>query len=411
MPSKTCLRHTAQSSSLILSPLNPFRDPSPPVASRIDAIIRPHPSSPPPKKIIMYVNTFFVYLALVSVLALIPASAVPSDNRKHFPRSSTTNPSSHFPSLRLGAPTSRQDSQGLTLDTCEDSGECNGSRSCTSVTDNDGACGNDDTCWCIPSEGPIRCSQHYHCVPGEACAEIPDQGTICASESYIDETSGATLIRGNVIHLPPPSEDDGLSFDSCERDNECESGRSCKQARSTDPCTDTAACVCLPSKMVFCSSSSECDSGEVCADLQKSEKECASERFVDFLSDGGVCIGMHHLQHLDQSSLVYNRHRLARVLCDVNNSCATPGHMVRFNGSPMMMQTYCTRAVCTRQVMKVNSPRYRRGVRVQSHTEGLVFTAFAARYESKLEEHFLRMLIRIDGGEGGGDAIALHSKA
>ncbi|KAI0565311.1 hypothetical protein FGB62_19g046 [Gracilaria domingensis] len=108
-----------------------------------------------------------------------------------------------------------------------------------------------------------------------------------------------------------------------------------------------------------------------------------------------ICIGEHHLVHMPHDELLYSSNRVARVLCDENNSCATPGHIVMYNDKPMMMSSYCSKATCAPKIMKVNSPRYRRATRVNSHTEGLSFTAFAARYETTAEEHLLRTFVRM----------------
>lgn len=377
--------------------------------STITYCTAPSPSPPPPPVNYLYrlpslyhMSTciFFAYLSLLSIPIL----------------SATTSP---------------QDNQQLTLDTC-DGPLCTGLRTrlCTKVTDNDQTCDKASQCWCLPLGGPRYCSQHYQCVPGEACATVPDQGTICVSETYIDLTEAVTRIPGKVFHFPPNTRA-GLSYDTCERPAECGFDRSCCEPDTLALCSDAAACLCIPSQHVNCSSSTQCISGEVCTNVPDVGTVCTSETFANWRSEEGldkndttassdgssnepsdepsdasssddddgtsnqVCIGAHHLQHLHQSSLLYDHHRLARVLCDVNSSCATPGHIVRLNGSPMMMQTYCAHAPCTHKVMKVNSPRYERRLSIESHTEGLVFTTFAARYESLVEEQFLRMLIRI----------------
>ncbi|PXF48234.1 Early nodulin-12A [Gracilariopsis chorda] len=108
-----------------------------------------------------------------------------------------------------------------------------------------------------------------------------------------------------------------------------------------------------------------------------------------------ICIGVHHLSHMAYKDLIYSSHRVARVLCDKSSSCATPGHIVLYKGEAMMMRKYCTITRCVQKIMRVNSPRYSRAARVDSHTEDLSFTAFAARYESAAEEHLLRAFVRI----------------
>lgn len=101
------------------------------------------------------------------------------------------------------------------------------------------------------------------------------------------------------------------------------------------------------------------------------------------------------LAHLPPEQLVFDEHALAHVLCDRFGSCATPGHMVDYCGAVMKMATYCRAAGCARRVTRVNSPRYRQQLRVASRTDGLLYTAFAARYETRGEELALATLSRI----------------
>lgn len=112
--------------------------------------------------------------------------------------------------------------------------------------------------------------------------------------------------------------------------------------------------------------------------------------------NGTVCIDASLLTHLDASQLIFGAHRRASVLCDGHGSCATPGHMVQYAKSVMSMSTYCeTRAVCSKRVAWVNSPKFQRRLRIQSHTRGLSFTPLAARYETVLEERGLQLLVAL----------------
>lgn len=108
-----------------------------------------------------------------------------------------------------------------------------------------------------------------------------------------------------------------------------------------------------------------------------------------------TCIGADSLQDVPQHRLVYKRHQIAHVVCDMNNSCATGGHMVIFDGKAMMMSTYCDLVVCEKRIMYVNSPKWGRKVMIDSKTEGLQFTAFAARYNTVTEERVLSTLVRM----------------
>ncbi|CAN8075631.1 unnamed protein product [Agarophyton chilense] len=218
----------------------------------------------------------------------------------------------------------------------------------------------------------------------------------------------------------PVSVRKGLTGDSCKKNEDCKDGRSCAPVNTvTDmQCgerADADGCECRRDEMKSCAKSSECDSGEVCVDSGNTSAQpfcfskAAAEKDDDLTPIDGptnpnaspiaqasdVCIAVHSLQHLAGSELMYARHRLARVLCDSNLSCATPGHVVVYQGSPMMMDSYCKLAACVDRIMHVNSPRYLRALRIPSSTEGLHFTAFAARYRSNVEERVLSTAVRI----------------
>lgn len=110
---------------------------------------------------------------------------------------------------------------------------------------------------------------------------------------------------------------------------------------------------------------------------------------------GGPCIASEHLTHLGRNELAFEEDELQRVLCDTYGSCATPGHVVVVHGRSMMMSTYCEKADCIGRVMHVNSPRYIKGLRLSSKTVGLTFSAFAARYQTRVEENALRLAVRL----------------
>lgn len=106
---------------------------------------------------------------------------------------------------------------------------------------------------------------------------------------------------------------------------------------------------------------------------------------------GGGCVDV---RALEGRPLVYARHRRRVVLCDSGESCATPGHVVVWKGTAMMMKSYCALVRCQRSVIWVNSPTYARGLRVASRTGGLEYTAFAAKYETTVEERALAVAVR-----------------
>lgn len=110
-----------------------------------------------------------------------------------------------------------------------------------------------------------------------------------------------------------------------------------------------------------------------------------------------VCIAASSLTHMDSSQLLYQSHRMAGVLSDGYDNCATPGHIVEYRGTLMMMKTYCSLqdiSGCAKRVRKVNSPKMSMGLRIVSNHRDLRFTALAARFETKAEENVFQSLTR-----------------
>ncbi|PXF43210.1 hypothetical protein BWQ96_07039 [Gracilariopsis chorda] len=240
---------------------------------------------------------------------------------------------------------------------------------------------------------------------------------LCAATS----ASGLPSFPVNALLGKLPSvARNGLTGDSCKNNSDCSDGRKCLLTNTVTEVecadkADTIGCECRKSEMKDCSRSSDCEDGEICVDSSNTSSQpfCFSKKAAakdDELTpvDGptapnaspaaqtsDVCIAARSLAHLSQRDLVYARHRVARVLCDSSGSCATPGHIVLFHGVPMMMTSYCEAVSCVAKIMHVNSPRYTRAVRVPSLTDGLQFTAFAARYQTTTEEHLLATAIRL----------------
>lgn len=132
------------------------------------------------------------------------------------------------------------------------------------------------------------------------------------------------------------------------------------------------------------------------------EAGASDEPESDESAEGSVCIAVRHLNHLPSEALVYASHRRAAVLCDSHGSCATPGHMVVHAGTPMMMMTYCAKQTalipnmrCKRRSMLVNSPRMSANVRILSQTPNLEFSAHAARFQARMEQVALTVIIRL----------------
>lgn len=114
-----------------------------------------------------------------------------------------------------------------------------------------------------------------------------------------------------------------------------------------------------------------------------------------------VCIAVHALMDVPRHQLIYAQNRQASVLCDEKRNCATPGHIVTFEGRAMMMKSYCeliererrTKVGCEKVVLHVNSVSMKRGRRIDSFNSQLKYTALAAAHESKFEEIGLTVLV------------------
>lgn len=235
---------------------------------------------------------------------------------------------------------------------------------------------------------------------------------------------------------------------------ECAGERTCQELLedgSPDRCSfTTKPCFCWPQNLKACSSSQECANGERCAKDGKGVTACfscgrveADDTFTAIDKDAicttpsptitatpsptptvsptpsaslviasdnesvpsspaplfspapiPACIAVVHLLRVEVRDLIFRDHIRAAVLCDRRDSCATPGHMVIYNHVPMSMHSYCSRYTkCIRRIALVNNPRMRRGFRLASNTDGLQFTVFSARHETRLEESLLRLAI------------------
>lgn len=225
----------------------------------------------------------------------------------------------------------------------------------------------------------------------------------------------------------------GLTADECEDESDCSTERFGVQLPDADDigvgfygiefygdlvsCQNSSKpCRCIPQSTIACSTSDECDPGERCIGFGADDVNyglcisCESTEFVldllpvETLDDGGsrcsdtVCVSVEFVSHLPADELVFKSHRRASVLCDANNSCATPGHLVEYNGIPMMMKTYCKEFAnlgCSRRTMVVNSPRMKRGLRLLTNTPELKFTSMAAKHETFAEERALQVILNI----------------
>lgn len=341
-------------------------------------------------------------------------------------------------------------SLGLTEEPCVDTSNCSGNRLCGNMGVNRVLpCDNGPFCTCLPPS-PNYCTSSDQCVSGEICVEVFGFATECIEEDAAME-KGFPKVEDKYTKK-------GYSFEQCSTDSHCVRPRRCVAGDnlSDGQCSGKTRCFCIPPASVPCSGSDECVTRECC---QLASETCRSvnaarefseacrediapslaplmfpvlettspEDGVDMetpspenngvvaqpgisssatpsptrvpevspIPETEVCIGTHSLKHLMRNQLIYESDRLAWVLCDAFNSCATAGHMVVYRGKPMMMNTYCVTVGCTKQVMHVNSPKWGPAFKMSSETAGLEFLAYAARYGTRTEQSILSSLVHL----------------
>lgn len=210
--------------------------------------------------------------------------------------------------------------------------------------------------------------------------------------------------------LSRASSSEGYNYEPCSKDKmECRAPRTCVQEESLATCQNTDGCVCLDKSSVACEGSNDCLPGDRCVEFTEGNF-CYS---CDMVANGEVngktadrgysctwlasfCISVDALASLPHHSLVYRQHYTALVLCDPNNSCATPGHVVIYKNVAMMMSTYCNiRKDCKVVKSFVNSPKFKPALRIESRTNDLSYTAHSARYVSPFEEFLLSSIVRL----------------
>ena len=268
-----------------------------------------------------------------------------------------------------------------------------------------------------------NCTYSYECTEGEVCASTDRQDPLCRSETFVGEDT-ATV------------QTDGLTWDDCEASSQCIAPRTCEIDLGNNEFKECnynhdERCHCFAERFTVCETDADClDRGEICAERTDKELDsflCVSEDSVRRLSfweaapidtestsapptsatgsplpkptvalpPQSDCIDVRALSHLSEEDLVFKTHFVAPVLCDSNDSCATPAHVVMYEGKPMMMRSYCAIVGCRKENMYVNSPKYYRRLVVKSKTSGLHFTVFAARYGTRLEELVISSVLRL----------------
>lgn len=219
-------------------------------------------------------------------------------------------------------------------------------------------------------------------------------------------------------------------LEPCNYDGNCMEGLKCIRlglSQNVDYCRGNSDCFCLPTRF-RCTRSSQCAPNKACVRFRPPSNDtknfclpCSSlsgsimyteqvdtdERCPsptppnhETLGEDHNCIAAKHLMAARRQleDLVFATHRIGSVLCDGSGSCATPSHIVAFQGRPMTMREYCSNSSqdgCVWREMLVNSPRYVRGDRTSSLTKGLEFTTFAAKYETDFEQHFLKIIVQM----------------
>lgn len=338
--------------------------------------------------------------------------------------------------------TSMQSSNGLNYDTCRKTSDCQGDGICGYIgifSIKFDECGGRKPCRCWARDGDYPCFDPQDCGPGEMCAE-----TAITSFAFCISKSVSPV---GIREIPFTGDSTGLNLDSCRNADDCRGNRICLQwigsNTNVSECSGLRPCVCLSPERLGCGQSSECVDGEVCSALKlfsvpvcisrvmeetflgieelptpsgldpvapnltpedpfpSGEPQSTSEVFVSEVPnpstapvDEVACIDARALRHLGSEQLIFERDVSSRVLCDGKGNCATEGHMVVVHGKPMMMRTYCEGVKCVKRVMAVNSPRYKKGMRIESNSGELQYTAFSARYSTRTEEGILSVAVK-----------------
>lgn len=314
------------------------------------------------------------------------------------------------PRPKPGAPERPENTAaGKTLYPCVVDNDCKGNRTCFSAKGRSfikhrSSCAKEAIfgCLCMPPKVK-SCSKNRQCEEGEVCVKLDwteDKEVLCASADMEKHSRIVSVASDDPQVSPSVSAGESAS-------PEASFGPTLPQA-STSPSFDPNQSVVPPvggvgpdisvtpemSPLLEPIPSDEPSPEMTLSPPVEPEAESANEPTPSPTEDP-ICIDARALIHLSQIDLVFDEHTMATVLCDSTGSCATKGHMVVYKGSTMMMRTYCALTECVEKKVEVNSPKYKRGMRVRSNTEGLDFTAFAARYATRVEEAVIKMAVRV----------------
>lgn len=250
--------------------------------------------------------------------------------------------------------------QQLTHESCQNDIDCKapskGSRVCRHITENIAQCDGRDGCFCRIN-GDESCNSSSACEEsGERCVVVTDTVNPvgkCISRNLVYDPFGNYTPR-EMISTSPGT----LPQDSEMNPEGSEEAVTSSESEGVD------------------------DEGDFVEPAQSPSST--------------VCIDSNALKHIRQSDLIFKESKWAHVLCDTDGNCATAGHIVVWQGTAMMMKSFCNfHARCRNRLMLVNSPRMQKGFRVVSRTRGFEFTALAARFEFVIEEIILSSLVHL----------------
>eukprot|EP00177_Eucheuma_denticulatum_P004220 GFKZ01007645.1.p1 GENE.GFKZ01007645.1~~GFKZ01007645.1.p1 ORF type:complete len:639 (-),score=59.51 GFKZ01007645.1:279-2195(-) len=278
-----------------------------------------------------------------------------------------------------------EDGRGVTAAPCFKDGGCLGERTC--VTPLGGAVdpcpANGEPCVCFPPDGPQTCESSAECEELELCLiGLGVDEPTCAFDLLLE----IDRVEEYPTPMPqPPSPSVAAPSNTPDGTLTESPGASPGGTEPSEPGTPE------PNELGSPEASEEDPAESPEVQGPPSVSPSPSMTPVPF-----VCVDARLLEGMKKEELVFEEHAMTTVLCDKMGSCATPGHIVVWNGSSMMMRSYCGVAGgCEEVQMEVNSPRWRKKLRVVTRTSGLEFTAFAAKYATRGEEMALTALVRV----------------
>lgn len=349
-----------------------------------------------------------------------------------------------------GAPSPSPTSGGRAGDKCEPARPCLSYRQCINP-DTRNPCTSGCTGICMHS---IVCKCSADCYDGEVCAGASGQeGRYCFSPDAIERLPWATTYPCTTGMTGDPCK---YGDNVCQEGRTCvEGGRSeCLSGQAlcgvNRPACTASSQYCYCNAIKSCDCENGCIESEVCCDTvygqmcisraiahgngnmtvvecnenlppagttyaiaepeppraddtspsplpgtDDSDNDEPDEGDNNTGSSLAVCIDVRRLTRFHPDDLIYDNHVMSSVLCDRFESCATPGHIIQYKGTAMMMMTYCQVVGCVSKRMHVNSPKYQRRLQVPSNTRGLIFTALAARFVTRGEEFLLSTAIHL----------------